>query len=697
MPFTPVAPADLDSAATRVVTALAGPGAVPRDDQVAAARALVVEGRRTLVVQATGWGKSAVYLLATAATRGAGGGPTLVVCPLLSLMRDQVAAAERAGVRAAALHSGNVDDWPRVEQELAADRVDLLLVSPERLANPRFATQVLPGPLARVGLVVVDEAHCLSSWGHDFRPDYLRLSRELFAALPGVPVLATTATANARVTEDVAAQLGEGTVTLRGPLARASLTLAVVPGLAPLERYAWVAEALRALPGSGIVYVLTVAETERLAGFLAEQGMAVRAYSSKLEPEDRLRVEDALRANELKAVVATSALGMGFDKPDLAFVVHVGSPASPVDYYQQVGRAGRGIDSAVAVLLPAAESDERIWQHFATASLPDPRAVDAVLAELGASEEPLSVPALEAATGVRRTRIEALLKLLAVDGAVARAGSAWRATGTGWRYDAERFDRLRAAREAEAQVMRDYAAGRACLMAFLQRALDDPDPQPCGRCSVCTGQLPPPGRGVPAETVAAAQRSLRGRDVVLDPRRMWPSAVPDRRGRIGPSLQAEPGRALAYADDPAWGDVIGRLGDGDGEVPDEVVEGLVAVLSRWRREWGERPVAVVPVPSRTRPRLVASLAARIGEVGRLPVLDLLEAAGPPPPRDVASGARAAGVLAGLRVRSGAQPPDGPLLLVDDAWATGWTATVAAVLLREAGAPAVLPLVVHQRP
>ncbi|WP_231122006.1 RecQ family ATP-dependent DNA helicase [Motilibacter peucedani] len=703
MPFTPVTDESLTAAADDVVHRLAGPAAVPRPDQVAAAHALVVEGRRALVVQATGWGKSAVYLMATAATRAAGGGLTLVVCPLLSLMRDQVASAVRAGVRADALHSGNVDDWPSVEAALERDEVDLLLLSPERLANPRFARSVLPGLLRRVGLVVVDEAHCLSSWGHDFRPDYLRLSRDLLSGLGDVPVLATTATANARVTSDVAAQLGEQTVTVRGALARGSLTLAVVPGLGPLERYAWVAEALTGLAGSGIVYTLTVAETDRLAGYLREQGISAVAYSSKLEPGERLRVEDALRANEVKAVVATSALGMGFDKPDLAFVVHVGSPASPVDYYQQVGRAGRGIDSATAVLLPAAESDPRIWEHFATATIPDPDSAARVLAELDSSPEPRSVPALEAATGVRRGRLEALLKLLAVDGAVDREGSGWRSTGTGWTFDDERFARLRRARADEADIMRRYAAGEGCLMAFLQRALDDPDPEPCGRCSVCTGRLPAPGTAVPPERVVAARDSLRGRDVVLEPRKMWPtggsgSGPAARRGRIPASSQAEPGRALAFADDPAWVDALAPLAGTDRELPDELGAALVQVLSRWRTSWVARPSCVVVVPSRSHPQLVGSTGAYVAQVGRLPlVTDLLEVTGPPPPREVASGVRAAALLETLRVRPGAAVPDGPLLLVDDVLVSGWTATVAAALLREAGSGPVLPLVLHQRP
>ena len=381
---------------TRVIAAAAGPDARPRPDQVRAVDELVERLRRVLVVQATGWGKSAVYWAATAALRGRGRGPTLVVSPLLALMRDQIAAAERAGLRADTINSTNADDWSRVLDELRADRLDLLLVSPERLANPRFADE-LPDLLARCGLLVIDEAHCVSDWGFDFRPDYQRLTRILLRLSPDTPVLATTATANERVTADVAAQLGSDTVTLRGSLARASLRLSVVPGLSTLEGYAWVADALAAMPGSGIVYVLTVAETERLAAFLRDRGIDAEAYSG--QTQNREELEDRLRRNDIKALVATSALGMGYDKPDLAFCVHLGSPSSPVAYYQQVGRAGRALDDAVAALVPGA-SDERIWEYFATAGIPTDDQVRRVLGVLDAGAQ--SLPAIEAATGIRR-------------------------------------------------------------------------------------------------------------------------------------------------------------------------------------------------------------------------------------------------------------------------------------------------------
>jgi ATP-dependent DNA helicase RecQ len=601
-------------------------------------------------------------------------------------MRDQIAAASRAGLRAATINSTNVDECSGVLEDLRSGRLDVLLISPERLANPGFAAQ-LPALLGECGLLVIDEAHCVSDWGFDFRPDYQRLTRTLLQLAPDTPVLATTATANQRVTLDVAAQLGAETVTLRGSLARASLRLAVVPGLSTLEGYAWVAEVLQTLPGSGIVYVLTVAETERLTAFLVDQGLDVAAYSG--QTDNREMLEGRLRRNEIKALVATSALGMGYDKPDLAFCIHLGSPASPVAYYQQVGRAGRALDDAIAVLVPG-PPDERIWEYFATSGIPTDEQVERILDALGGG--PQSLGGVEAVTGIRRGRLETLLKILAVDEVVTKSRNGWEATGRAWYFDKQKWSDLRRVRSAEADLMRRYAHGDGCLMEFLQRALDDPDPRPCGRCSVCDRRLPAPGARPSSELVEAARRFFRGRDVVIEPRKLWVSGLAGRKGKIA---GVAPGRALAFADDPAWGDVLRVLWQRDAPAPQEVLDGLVQVLVRWSASW-QRPVAVVAMPSRRFPLLVGSLAEQVARVGRLPLVDALGVSGPPPTAEAASAVRARDLLARTSVRDGVSF-DGPVLLVDDTVRTRWTVTVASALLAEVGASQVMPLAVHLLP
>jgi ATP-dependent DNA helicase RecQ len=387
---------------------------------------------------------------------------------------------------------------------------------------------------------------------------------------------------------------------------------------------------------------------------------------------------------------------MGYDKPDLGFCVHVGSPDSPVAYYQQVGRAGRGIDSAEAVLLPA-ETDERIWEYFATAAVPDPRNVGPVLDALAdAGGAPMSVPALEQATGIRRGRLESMLRVIAVDGAVERVQGGWTATGVPYAYDTEKWDAIRAVRTAEADLMRAYAGGRGCLMEFLQQALDDPDPGPCGRCSVCTGDLPVPGHDLDPASVEAVRMYMRGADTVLEPRKRWPvGSAGDRKGTI---VGATTGRALTYADTPGWLNAVTALAGPDAPLPDDVVQGVVAVLSRWRQSWNERPVAVVPMPSRRHPVLVRDLAERIAAIGKLELVDALTVSGPRPPDDVPSGPRVEALLESFSALPEFPPfPDGPVLLVDDTYRTGWTMTVAAALLRGAGAREVMPLVVQQLP
>jgi ATP-dependent DNA helicase RecQ len=652
---------------------------------------LVVGRRRVLCVQRTGWGKSAVYFLATALMRRQGAGPTVLISPLLALMRNQIAAAERLGIRAVTVNSTNRDEWDAVRGRLDADDVDLLLISPERLNNVQFRERMLPLFIERVGLLVVDEAHCVSDWGHDFRPDYRRI-RDVLAGLPAdVAVLGTTATANDRVVADVSEQFKVGSdaahlTVYRGPLARESLRLEVVklPGAA--ERLAWLATWLPEFSGSGIVYCLTKRDTETVAEWLASRGISAVAYSGEVTDEERVEAEGRLLRNEVKAVVATSALGMGYDKPDLGFVVHFQAPSSAIAYYQQVGRAGRGVAEAHVVLLRGHE-DRAIQDFFIETAFPPKALVEDVLEIVGGSGEPVSIPALQADVNLGRGRLEAMLKVLDVEGAVRREGSGWVRTREPWAYDEERYAEVTAMRRAEQAAMFAYGEDGRCLMQALQSELDDPRAEPCGRCAVCAG--PRFDAPVDAGLAREAYAIVRSRPIVLTVRRQTPRTADQAGKKIAPELQLEEGRALARAGDGGWDGLV-RQGRRDGRFDDELLQACADLLGRWHPT--PAPGWVTAVPSRRSGALVPDFAERLAGVLGLPYMTVLERVGDnPPQREMANSAQqVANVRGEFRVRDAV--PGGPGLLVDDVRYSGWTLATIGAQLRMKGAGPVHPLV-----
>jgi len=706
----------LNVRAEQLLRALVGSDSAKlRDDQWTAIHALVAEHRRALVVQRTGWGKSAVYFVATALLREQGAGPTVIISPLLALMRNQIAAAERAGIRAVTINSANSEQWREVYEQVKVGAIDVLLVSPERLNNPGFRDEVLPQVAATAGLVVIDEAHCISDWGHDFRPDYRRI-RNLLEDLPdGIPVLATTATANERVALDVAEQLAvsmlgqptgsaaaeAGTLVLRGTLDRESLHLGVVRLPDQPSRLGWLADYLNRTVGSGIVYCLTVAATEQVAEHLRSRGLTVAAYSGRTDPTERAQAEDDLLAGRVKALVATSALGMGFDKPDLAFVVHLGAPPSPIAYYQQVGRAGRAVDRAEVVLLPG-HDDVDIWNYFGSLGFPAESDVRATLEELAAAGKPLSLPALEPRVSLRRSRLEMMLKVLDVDGAVRRVAGGWTVTGEPWTYDADRYQRVSAAREVEQQAMLEYIRTDRCRMSFLREQLDDAAPEPCGRCDNCGGLNLP--TAADQGSVAAAKAELAVPGVPVEPRGQWPSAMSSLgvklSGRIAVGERAETGRAVGRLDGIGWGSALRDLlrpETPDGEVPVPLRHAVVQVLDGWLPAADAQVDAVVYIESASRPVLVRHLATGLAKYRSLPLattLDLIDDR--PPVSGTNSARRLAAVVDRHRLADPSAVAGKRILLVDDATETGWTLTVAARELRRAGAVAVYPLLLAIR-
>lgn len=687
-------PATREKTSSYLQQALGHEQAEFRPGQWEAIDALVNRSARLLLVQRTGWGKSIVYFLATRLLRDRGFGPTLLVSPLISLMRNQVTIATRIGIRAEAIHSGNTDRWEEITESVKRQMVDVLMISPERLGNHDFRSNVLAEMSDRIGLLVIDEAHCISDWGHDFRPDYKRITRILQQLPANVPVVATTATANERVVADVVEQLGSRLEVVRGPLARKSLQLQTIEIPNPAARMAWLAEHLPTLRGSGIVYTLTVRDAANVADWLKVNGIRAEAYTGDMDGTLRVALEDQLLNNELKALVATTALGMGFDKPDLGFVVHFQRPGSVVHYYQQIGRAGRELDSAVVVLLSGSE-DREIVDYFIQSAFPPEGFAEEIIDALATSGDGLTVSEIERRSNLRRTQIEKTLRQLenASPAPVIRIKGRWYSTPIQYQADQEKIARITLLRKTEQARMDAYVSDQSCLMEFLQNELGDAQSGPCGRCEVCLGS-PIVSEEYSKELAIRAVQYLRRKPQVIRPRERWPaSAFPvyGWSGVIDGKLRPESGRALSTWGDAGWGNRI-RRGKQENEHFDDVL--VQAVVRLLREDWNPRivPKWVTCVPSLRHPGLVASLAERIAQDLGLPFHACIrKKLNNQPQKSMQNGYRQAHNLDGAFEVFPFVGMAGPVLLVDDIVDSRWTFTVVSALLREAGCGPVLPV------
>ena len=668
------------------------PEATFREGQEEAIRHVVSGAGRLLVVQKTGWGKSFVYFVAAKLLREAGSGCALLISPLLALMRNQIAAAERMGIRAETINSDNQDRWEEVERAIGRNEVDILLISPERLANERFRTEVLATAASQISLLVIDEAHCISDWGHDFRPHYRLIERIIGNLPPNLRLLATTATANNRVIDDLTEVLGPNLEISRGDLNRPSLTLQTIRLSTQAERLAWLAEQLPVLPGHGIIYALTVRDAEQVSAWLESRGLNVAAYTSETG-EQRPELEEALLQNRVKALVATTALGMGFDKPDLAFVIHYQTPGSVVAYYQQVGRAGRALDTAYGILLSGQEETE-IIDYFIGSAFPTRDEVQDVLDALENAPEGLSATELEGAVNISRGRIQKTMDLLSLEAPapIAKQGAKWQLTvATLSPVFWERAERLTELRKAEQAQMQDYVKLSSGHMEFLIRALDgEPgDPSSPG--------LPP----LPTESAPALVREsiafLRRMSLPIKARKRWPSGGLQRyglSGQIDTGLQAQAGRALCIWGDAGWGSVVRQGKYRDGRFSDALVDACRKLIE----EWNPQPVPewVTCIPSRRHPDLVPDFSRRLAEVLELPFKHvLIKAEDRPEQKTMANSAQQARNIDGSLMTTDEALSEGPLLLVDDMVDSCWTFTIAAWLLRSNGSGEVWPLALAQ--
>lgn len=659
---------------------------------------LVTKRSQLLVVQRTGWGKSAVYFIATKLRRMQGFGPTIIISPLLSLIRNQIESAAKLGLTVVSYNSSmDKNQRAHAERQIIGHQVDAVIISPEQLGQTYFAENILNTISGDIGLFVVDEAHCISDWGHDFRPDYGRIVRVLKNMPQNMPVLATTATANNRVVNDIKNQLGDRLSIIRGSLARKALQLQNIHISNKSERLAWLAHNIPKIEGHGIIYAKTTKDCDVVAGFLQTQGIRAYAYHSNLDSnEEKIKLEQALINNDVKALVATSALGMGFDKPDLSFVIHYQAPGSIVEYYQQVGRAGRGIDHAVGIMM-LGDEDERIQQYFINNAFPKENQINDLLSVIELNDG-IKVTQLEPHLNFSKGKIEDILNFLSIENPspILKDGTAYYRTQFDYQLPHDKIERLNNIKTGEWQKLLEYHNSKNCLMQFLGRELDDASTQTCGKCANCKPENIF-NTNLDQNLIILAHDYLRHRYIKIKPRATFASSGDNARQAFvnykfpykDNQLQCEEGLALSSWKDGGWGDMVAQ-GKNAGQFSDELIPPMIKMLNCMN--YAERPAWITYIPSPRHPNLVKDFAHKLALALNVPCMDSLFIQEVKPPQKTMENSfhQSKNLDGAFGINTG-NIYSNPVWLIDDAVDSKWTFTIAGALLRKYGVKQVIPI------
>lgn len=667
------------------------------DDQWESIDALVNNHNQILVVQRTGWGKSAVYFIATKIRREQGYGPTLIISPLIALIRNQIEAALALDLRVVSINSSmSKQERSEAKADILKGLVDAVIIAPEQLAPSDFSKTILNEIASDIGMIVVDEAHCISDWGHDFRPDYRRISRLLQNMPDNMPVIATTATANDRVVNDIEAQLGDRLQIIRGPLIRDTLQLQNLDIPNVNERLAWLVKNVPRIRGTGIIYAKTVRDCDVVAGFLRENGINAHAYHGSIASSLREPLEQDLIYSNIKVLVATSALGMGFDKPDLGFVIHFQAPGSVVEYYQQVGRAGRAIRHALGIMM-LGEDDHQIQKYFIENAFPKQKQVDMLLETLE-DNNGLKLNEIEPLVNFSKGKIEDILKYLSIENPspVLENNGYYHRTNLDYSLPEQKIKEIKSIKQTEWETLLEYHQTDECLMYFLGKELDDPHVKKCGKCANCK----PENRlseYVEEALVDKARDYLRHRYIELKPRSIFgASGVLVKQAfkyydfpYKDESLKCEGGLVLSSWKDGAWGGLVA-----EGKINNEFSDKLIAPMVKMMEslEYEERPTWLTYVPSPRHPNLVKSFAEKLAEALDVPCIETLYISEErPPQKTMENSFYQSKNLDGAFGVVEEEVIEDPVWLIDDAVDSQWTFTVSGALLRRSGVSKVYPM------